>query len=360
MSLKELYHKYQKYHRANAMRQSYHALYKRIFSLHPELAAKEKNENLWLEKWRHYDKHVSVSSYRIFSKFIGEDINIIPLEICATQVEPVLTPYDYLEFYSDKNSLNLSLPHDCMPAVLMRNIGGKYMDEDYNPLDINDFLAQTETTPLILKPSRECSGRGVQVIDRKQGNYYTRTGELVSSIYLQQHYHKDFLMQKCVRQHPFLEQFNPTSVNTIRIFTYRDIQGIVHPMRSILRIGGKGANVDNAHSGGMFCGVSDDGTLGKYCCSFLADRTPVFNGIDFEHGKYVIPEFDKIKSFSAAVGRRIPFHDLIAMDIALDCDSEPKLLEINTGGFSAWLFQFTVGPCFGTFTDEIMERCTHL
>jgi len=172
-----------------------------------------------------------------------------------------------------------------------------------------------------------------------------------------QKYHRTVVLRQCVCQHPYLAQFNPTSVNTIRIFTYQDIHGIVHPMRSILRIGGKGANVDNAHAGGMFCGVGDDGTLGKYCCSFLADHTPVFNGIDFEHGSYIIPEFDKIKSFCIAIGRRIPFHDLIAMDIALDCNSLPKLLEINTGGFSAWLFQLTVGSCFGTFTDEIMKRC---
>lgn len=358
MSLKELYNKYQKHHRTVVLRQSYFDLYRRILKRHPELGAKEKSESLWLEKWRKYDKHVPADSYRIFAKFIGEDINIMPLEICATQIEPALTPDAYLDFYSDKNSLNISLPAGNMPAVLLRNIGGKYMDGNYNPIGIDSFLTHTVITPLVLKPSRDCSGHGVQLIERRQDGYYTKSGEQVSGTWLMQHYKKDFLMQECVRQHSFLAQFNPTSVNTVRIFTYRDIHGIVHPMRSILRIGGKGANVDNAHSGGMFCGVSEDGTLGKYCCSFLADRTGVFNGIDFEHGHYVIPEFDKIKNFSVRVGNRIPFHDLIAMDIALDYNSEPKLLEINTGGFSAWLFQFTVGSCFGTFTDEIMQRCT--
>jgi hypothetical protein len=154
-----------------------------------------------------------------------------------------------------------------------------------------------------------------------------------------------------------MAQFNPTSVNTIRIFTYRNASGHVVPMRSIIRIGGKGAHVDNAHAGGMFCGIKENSYLGKFCCSWLGDKESIFNDIDFANSSFQIPEFDTIKKFSQSVASRIPFQNLVAMDIALDKNNNPILLEVNIGGFSAWLFQFTVGTVFGTYTDEIINKC---
>lgn len=32
-----------------------------------------------------------------------------------------------------------------------------------------------------------------------------------------------------------------------------------------------------------------------------------------------------------------------------------KLIEVNVGGFSAWLFQYTNGSAFGEYTDEVIS-----
>ncbi len=358
--LSNIYHSWQERHKQNAVRKTYLQLYKKIFALHPELNTHEAQEYAWLNKWQTYDSSVSKASYRIFSKFIGEDINIIPLETCANLVEPQLNPKEYIEFYADKNSLHLFLPHSFMPNVVLRNISGYFYNNDYQIVndDIDSVLANLQPAKLILKPSRECSGKGVQLITKTDGKYITSNDDVISAAYLASHYGKDYLLQECVKQSTYLAQFNPTSVNTIRLFTYRDIHGTIVPMRSILRIGGKGANVDNAHSGGLFCGIDEQGHLGKFCCSWLGDRVDTFNDIDFANGDFTIPNYDKIKMFGVEIAKRIPHHDLIAMDIALDESNNPTLLEINVGGFSAWLFQFTIGSTFGNYTDEIMQRCT--
>ena len=81
-------------------------------------------------------------------------------------------------------------------------------------------------------------------------------------------------------------------------------------------------------------------------------------GIDFDKNVYRIPDYEQVKNFGISIAERIPFHDLVALDIAIDENNNPTLLEINVGGFSAWLFQFTVGSVFGNLTHEIMQRCT--
>ena len=73
-----------------------------------------------------------------------------------------------------------------------------------------------------------------------------------------------------------------------------------------MRIGGKGSVVDNAHAGGCYVGINQDGT---FC------------------------------------------HEV------LDKDSNPHLIEFNCMYYSSWLFQYTTGPAFGPFTQEILEYC---
>ena len=88
-------------------RVSYIRDYKECIAINPELGKPAEGENEWIEKWRKYDKRVSPLSYRIFSRYIGSDINILPMEVCANIIEPVLTPGHLAAFYNDKNSFGL-------------------------------------------------------------------------------------------------------------------------------------------------------------------------------------------------------------------------------------------------------------
>ena len=358
--LASLYHDWQKWHKANAIYKLHLNLYKKIYAQCPELNIENPKEKEWLKIWKKYDKRVSVHSFRIFSKFIGDDMNIMPLEICANHVEDILTPQEYIGYYSDKNTLNQFIPNKYLPKVFLRNINGIYCGEDYKPIAPEQAITSLNKITddkLIIKPTKECSGRGVKLLRKEKGHYIDENKQIVDLQYLQNRYKRDFIIQQCVHQCVSLAQFNPTSVNTIRIFTYRNHLGTIYPMHAVLRIGAKGASVDNAHSGGMFCGIDENGKLGKYCCSWLGERKTVFNDCDFANNEYIIPKYEEVKKFSIDIAERIPFQDLVAMDIAIDEHLNPKLIEINVGGFGAWLFQFVVGAVFDPYTEEVMQRC---
>lgn len=340
---------------------NYLNLYKRILDNNPALGLKSAREDEWLSKWRKYDKSLSPLSYRIFSRYIGLDMNIAPPELVYTIVEPILTPLQYLDYYSDKNSLDKILPSSYTPEVFVRNINGFFYDGSYNRIDdiiTDNFINSIRVDKVIVKPTLSSGGKGVKIYSRVYDKFIDASGKILSLSHIRNEYKYNFLISECIEQSDITSKFNESSVNTIRIATYRDRKGVVHPLRALLRIGAKGADVDNIHAGGVRCGIHEDGTLNKYVCNLLGNKKTEFNGIDFTVG-YKIPNYESVREFAADVSRHVLHHDLVSLDVVIDKHNMPRLLEINVGGFSGWAFQFTSGTMFGEYTDEIFEFCNN-
>ena len=64
-----------------------------------------------------------------------------------------------------------------------------------------------------------------------------------------------------------------------------------------------------------------------------------------------------VKDFAINVSNRSIHHDLVALDIALNENNEPRLIEFNVGGFGAWFFLMGGNSVFSGLEDSIMERC---
>lgn len=345
----------------NSAAKGYLDYYQKVIRCNPEiLATKRHYEEEWLRKWRKYDKKLSPLAYRVFSYYIGENINIMPMELCINIVERVLTPPSFSNYYSDKNSLGKIVPKEYFPPVFLRNVRNSFYDGEYVPLvatDVDRLICNLSEEKVMLKPARLDSGKGIDVFYKSSDGFYNKNHDRLSKEYLDAYYKQDYLIQRCLVQSDFTAQFNPSSVNTIRIATYRDIKGQVHPLEAVLRIGAKGAVVDNSHSGGVACGIGKNGEIGKYICDIHGNKQAVFNGIDFSNNHLLFPNYREIQQFAVSVSQHVLHHDLVALDIALDAEDKPTLLEINTYGFAGWIFQLLSGPIFGEYTDEVMERC---
>lgn len=85
--------------------------------------------NEWTSKWSVLGR-VNKDFYRVFSKYCGEDINIVPDDICHNVIEPILNPKRFLSAYEDKclfdkmlwSSFNRNITH----ITYIKNIGGAY------------------------------------------------------------------------------------------------------------------------------------------------------------------------------------------------------------------------------------------
>ena len=106
------------------------------------------------------------------------------------------------------------------------------------------------------KPSDGQLGNGVFSLNIKQRKIFVdnkeTTYEELENIMLS----ADYLVQERVYQHPKIAELCPSCINSIRLQTVMDKDGVVHPFGAGLRIGRMGSSVDNWAKGGVFVGIN--------------------------------------------------------------------------------------------------------
>ena len=162
---------------------------------------------------------------------------------------------------------------------------------------------------------------------------------------------KDLIIQKPVRQHPILAYINASSVNTIRTLSFLDENGVII-YSSILRMGIHGAKVDNASSGGITCGINDDGTLKATAYSATGEAYTVHPDSNTPFSDMFVPSFSKIKDMVCRLHPTLAHYRLISWDIAVGEDGEPVLIEANLHYGELDFHQLNNGPLFGEDTDK--------
>lgn len=318
--------------------------------------------NKWVKKWSVFGGKLNPEMYKFFHHYIGDNVNIVPGDISQNFIEPVLTPQEFQPFYNDKNSFGLFIPKEMMPTTYFRVINGLLYDGEYNAIDKSKFETLFEKAEkLIVKPSKDMGGHGISLFtrDNKSGWFQNSDGNKLTLEFLLSKYKRDFLVQECLKQSSFMAQFNPTSVNTLRLGVYRDIKtGELRLQGAVLRIGGKGSFVDNITSGGSSTPIDvENGKLGKYTCDISRVRHSVYNDINFADNEFIVPNWDKIKTFVFEVARHMPHMCLFANDVALDENGNPVLIEVNTTNFTYTIYQVNGKPFYGEYTNDVIEYC---
>lgn len=322
-----------------------------------------EGEEAYIAKWQRLSKRTDIYSYRLFSRYCGNNPNITPEGVCRRQVEAVLNPLQYRPYYEDKNLYSQYLGDLNMPATYLRRMGGGViLDANYRAVLGANALSEipADCDRVILKPAVDSSsGRGVMLFERKDSRWQSVNSDDVLSLEFLLAYRDDFVLQEALQQHPYMAQFCRTSFNTIRIATYRSVADEqAHVIGTIMRIGHDGSFVDNAHAGGAVIGVNPEtGEVGKYLFDQYGAKSTTCNGIDFSTGSFQIPYWDKIVAFAKKVTLRNRRCRLLALDIGLDSNGAPVFIESNVGGFGYWLFMFAGRVPFGKFTDEIIDYC---
>ncbi len=287
------------------------------------------------------------------------DHRYIPETLYYIVAEPCLNNKSFSKCFSDKNLSSLFIGEFELPCILASNIEGVYYDEGFN---INDFQHIKEQIfsqkEFIIKPATDSGGGKDVTLWKTEGEkLISSKGEVLTFPGLLEKYRKNFVIQKVIDQHPFYKQFNDSSVNTLRVFTYRSpVTEEVHLLHYILRVGAPGMVTDNQASGGFACGVTKDGKLSGVAVDKKGNRYNSINGIVLDKNLR-LEFFDEISDTVKRAARKFYYSRLLGFDICVDKDGKIIIIEVNNQNNEINFYQMTEGPLFGEYTGEVVDWC---
>lgn len=178
------------------------------------------------------------------------------------------------------------------------------------PQDFGRFHQFVSThEEFVLKNALDSLGKGVSLVKRAE------MGD--ERAFFNACIHKGIhVLEERIRQSNALSAFNETSVNTVRVITVKTKKGIVVPY-CILRMGRKGAFVDNSGNGGLIACI--DYATGKLktdgydekglICPAHPDTGTVFKGAQ-------LPEWDKLQALSEEAANQSEKINFVGWDFA--------------------------------------------
>ena len=301
---------------------------------------------------KNYGSKIPHTWHRHFTAFTGNfDYRYFPELLYIPEFEYFMnSSKDYITAFSDKNVLPMIARSAGIktPRVIFSRTCSIFRDSDNRFITEQDaFNLLSHSGEVFAKPSVDsCSGMGCEVINtssqEESRSLFTRLGT-------------DFVIQERLKCHADLAAIYPCSVNTFRVISYI-WHGKVKICPVILRIGQGGKFLDNAHAGGIFIAVNNDGSLHK--TAFTEFNTQFTGhpdtGLKFEGWK--INNFPKIINAAKIMHEAVPQIGVVNWDFTIGQDGEPILMEGNMRSGSIWLIEMAHGKgVFGDDTAEILQ-----
>lgn len=275
------------------------------------------------------------------------DVRFIPDDLWYCIIEPFFNNSSAAKYLDDKNNYDLLFYDIARPVTIARVMNGILLDSFYNTIDFNELvlLCQKSNSVIIKKSVDSDGGHGVSLWNKTKP--ITDLQEILS-------HGNNFIIQEVLEQHPTMSYLHESSINTIRIISLY-WEGEVRILSSIVRMGINGNYVDNASSGGIYCGVTSNGCLKKYAYDVNGNKfTTHPQGAVFEG--YVVPGYTEcINIVKELAPRVVKYCKLPSWDFSIDKSGHPVFIEVNMTYGQIDFHQISNGPIFDNDTKQIVQ-----
>lgn len=208
--------------------------------------------------------------------------------------------------------------------------------------EIEGFIDSHEK--VIIKPVGLSSGRGIFSISKSKGENFTTLLKTIGIIdpSLKKDLLPELLIEEFVQQHPSISECNPSSVNTVRIFTLLSPKYKQAIISACLRVGGLNADVDNFHAGGITYPIDiENGIVISPGRNLKGEKFLYHPSSNKLMIGFSIPNWDLIKQSVKELMLIEPRGRMIAWDLAITSNSielieanympDPNIMQIGAG-----------------------------
>lgn len=301
---------------------------------------------------KHIGREVPTDWHQYFYSRNGLwSVKYIPTSIYNTEILWRLNKFQFRYAYADKGSYDSVFYDINRPRTIVKNVNGYFYDNQHPLTEAEAIEKCSNLKEAIIKPTLGGTwGIGVKLIQSTDG-IVMDTKQSIKDLFAS--YKQSYIVQERLEQHPDLAKLNPTSLNTIRVMSYRRGDEIVI-LYAVIRIGRKGQIIDNETAGGIKADIDLQTGQIKGCAmgNPTEARMPVTD-VGTPTDGYQIPCLDKVLETVKEMHLRIPYFNLIGWDMSVDKEGKPTLIEWNS---TPQLSQVGHGPAFGDLTEEILDN----
>lgn len=342
---------------------TYRSELRRFESLHPESFGRisESLRDQHIKLWSRLIPKPYDGWLRLLTKLSGKnDYRFVPADAYYAVVERCLNDCNYSGAgIEDKNHSAFYVPSTFAPKTLLRYVRGVFFDGEYNPVterSANAILNSYKDDVVGKQGAESCGGASVRCFKDNGAGEKVCGDIILSSAWIAKNY-ETYLVQERIVQEPVVRSFNPNSVNTCRLVTFRrPWSGEVSVIGNMLRMGCGNEIVDNMSSGGVCVGVLPNGRMSS------TGVDPTF-AIVTEHprshlkfDRYSVPGYKEMSRVACDIARRVPGHNLLGFDMIMRDDGVPCVIEVNATSLASIMVQMSK-PLFGEETEEVVEWC---
>ena len=321
--------------------------------LHPEAfksanaVSRAKHKALWGK----LVKRVNTGWLDVFYGISGnDDYRFVPEDIFYGVIERCLNNCNGSGgFIEDKNDVYFYIPKKYQPRTVLHYERGMWFDEDFAPLTISDAnkVISSYSELLVGKPTMFTSGGS---------NVRTWNSNEIDLNQIEDAF-DGYLFQKRLKQDIKVSAFNPASINTCRIMTFRrPWNAETSVIAAMLRLGCGNEITDNLSLGGVCVDIDNNGRLADFAVDHRFGRYKCHPQSKIAFSGFEIPQYKEMCNVVCEIAAKIPGFNLLSFDVINQDNGEPCVIEINATSMAMARLQ-TMCPLFGDETEQVVEWC---
>ncbi|MDB3935095.1 hypothetical protein N9383_00065 [Granulosicoccus sp.] len=206
--------------------------------------------------------------------------------------------------------------------------------------DFRLLLLELAWTEICIKPVHGYGGKGFAALDilivkrtvqvREMGTTTILSADDYWHSKIQPNRHQGLMLEAFIQQHPDYKRFNPSSVNTLRLWLRRFPDGRSSVCLGYLRVGRRGSLVDNQSSGGIVVPV--DLTSGKLANGLCGTPQRREYATHPDHNAPLQDEYlsrlDEAQALALRCFNLFPGLNFVGVDVAMTTEG-PVMVELN-------------------------------
>ncbi len=298
---------------------------------------------------------------RLLTKLSGiEDYRFVPADAYYAVIERCLNDCNVSGAgIDDKNLMSLYAPSEFLPHVVLRYVRGVFFDEGFKAITASqaDEVLKSYPGDVVGKVAAgSCGGHMVHLFKNGSDGMKRHGADVLTAAWISANA-LTYIVQERIVQEPVVSSFNPSSVNTCRIVTFRrPWNGKTSVLCAMLRLGCGTEIVDNISSGGCCVDVALDGTLAEMGVTPDFGRISEHSGSHKKFSGEMVPFFHEMCEVARRIASRVPDCNIMGFDLVARLDGRPCVLEVNATSIASVMIQMG-HPLFGEETELLVEWC---